>query len=81
MKKLPIYAPDVSPALVVATGATDLRKVFTAAQLPGILQAYMDGLKVAFILAIALGGFCCIISFFPKWKSLKGKVQPGMGAA
>ncbi|RAO70455.1 uncharacterized protein BHQ10_006467 [Talaromyces amestolkiae] len=78
MKKLPIYAPDVNPALVVATGATDLRKVFTADQLPGILLAYMDGLKVAFIFAIALGGFCCIISVFPKWKSLKGKVQPGM---
>lgn len=81
VQKLPEYAPDVNPATVVATGATDLRNVFTAAQIPGILEAYMSGLKVAFIVPIALGGIAVIISLFPKWISLKGKVDPGTGAA
>lgn len=77
VKKLPQLAPDVDPALVVATGATNLRQVFTAEQLVGILQAYMDGLKVSFLLAIVLGGITVIVSAFPKWSSLKGKVTAG----
>ncbi|OKL55855.1 hypothetical protein UA08_08883 [Talaromyces atroroseus] len=81
VQKLPEYAPGVNPALVVSTGATELRSVFTAEQLPGILEAYMSGLKVAFIVPIALGGVAAIISLFPKWVSLKGKIDPGMGAA
>jgi MFS transporter, DHA2 family, glioxin efflux transporter len=81
VQKLPVYAPGVNPSLVVATGATELRSVFTAEQLTGILEAYMSGLKVAFIVPIALGGVAAIISLFPKWTSLKGKIDPGMGAA
>ena len=80
VQKLPEYAPGVDPALVVATGATDLRSVFTAEQLPGILEAYMSGIKVAFLLPVALGGVAAIVSLFAKWTSLKGKVNP-MSAA
>lgn len=79
VQKLPELAPGVDPALVVATGATELRKVFTAEQLVGILQAYMSGLKLTFLLSIVLGGVAVIISVFPKWSSLKGKIEPGMG--
>lgn len=52
----------VSPQLVVVTGATELRKVFTPAQLPGILRAYMTGLKDAFILSIALTAIAVAVS-------------------
>lgn len=76
-EKVPQTAPGVSPSLVIATGATDLRDVFTAEQLSGVLEAYMDGLKVTFLLSIVLGGVTVIISLFPKWVSLKGKVTPG----
>jgi hypothetical protein len=77
VQRLPVYAPGVNPALVVATGATNLRDVFPADQLDGILHAYMDGLKLTFLLAIVLGGVAVIVSLFPKWVSLKGKVTPG----
>lgn len=51
----------VSPALVVATGASDLRKVFPA-HLQAILRSYMAGLKDSYALAIALGGVACIVA-------------------
>ena len=54
--------PDVNPGLVVATGASELRDVFTPEQLPAILRSYMDGLQDAYTLAIALGGAACVIA-------------------
>ena len=42
--------------MVIGTGATELRKVFTLEQLPAVIRSYMDGLKDAYILAIALSG-------------------------
>ena len=67
-------APAVNPALVVATGATDLRTVFSPDEFPHILQAYMDGLRVAFAVAIPLAGIALPISIFSNWRNIKGKV-------
>ncbi|KAL6797194.1 major facilitator superfamily domain-containing protein [Trichoderma sp. SZMC 28013] len=53
-------APGVNPALVVSTGATDLRKVFSEDQIPGILVAYMQGLKTAFAMGIVSSGIAFI---------------------
>ena len=65
------FAPSVDPAMVLATGATDLRRFFQGDELAGILQAYMAGLRVAFAIAIALGGCATIIAFFLPWKSIR----------
>ncbi|KAE9377137.1 MFS general substrate transporter [Stipitochalara longipes BDJ] len=70
---LPKYAPDVSPEVVINAGAAYLRKVITPAQLPGVLLAYMDGLKQAFIISIACGAIATICACFVEWKSVKGK--------
>ena len=67
-------APGINPALVVATGATDLRKVFSPEVFPHILQAYMDGLRVAFAIAIPLTGIALPIGIFSRWQNIKGKV-------
>lgn len=79
VQKLPQTAPNVNPVLAVATGATDLRRVFSADQISGILEAYMDGLKVAYLIGIVLASVSVVVAFAPKWQSLKGKVT--MGAA
>lgn len=68
--RLPITASNVDPSKVIATGATELRKVFSAADLPGILEAYMDGLKIAFALCVALAGISVIIAIFSPWTKL-----------
>lgn len=73
----------VDPKLVVATGATELRGVFEGAQLQGILEAYMAGLKDAYALAIALGGVATVVAIimcvWDRRKLQKGQV--GGGAA
>ncbi|PGH11289.1 hypothetical protein AJ80_07188 [Polytolypa hystricis UAMH7299] len=75
VSKLPELAPNVDPALVVTTGASELRHVFSEEDLPGVLMAYMAGLKVTFTLCIALGGVGFLITLFAKWESLKGKAK------
>jgi hypothetical protein len=62
LSTVPKLAPGVSPALVLATGATELRKSFNAAQLPAIIRSYMDGLKDAYILSIMLGGLAVLVA-------------------
>jgi len=59
---VPKYAPGLDPKIVVATGATQLRATFSAKDLPGVIRAYMEGLKDAYILAIALGGMAFLVA-------------------
>jgi hypothetical protein len=49
-------APGVNPSLVLLTGASQLRSVFPPDVIPGVLEAYMVGLKAAFAVAVALCG-------------------------
>jgi hypothetical protein len=77
LRVLPTMAPGVDPLLVIATGATELDQVFSPADLPGILMAYMDGLQVTFIAATVLAGITLVISVFPKWESIKEKLKAG----
>lgn len=71
LSRLPVTAPGVDPKLVIATGATRLRQVFATEQIPGILTAYMDGLKLTFALVIALSGITVPIALFAKWRNVK----------
>lgn len=58
------YAPGVNPATVIAAGATHVREVVSAAQLPGALKAYDGAITRTFILPIATSGLAFIISGF-----------------
>lgn len=59
---VPKYVPGIDVAKVISTGATELRKVFPADQIQGIIEAYMVGLKDAYVTAIALGGTAFLVS-------------------
>jgi MFS transporter, DHA2 family, glioxin efflux transporter len=72
---LPSKAPTVDIGKLLATGATDLRKVFSADEIPGILSAYMEGLRLPFALAIACACLSFFIAFAPRWESIKGKIK------
>ncbi|RMZ88037.1 hypothetical protein DV736_g4732, partial [Chaetothyriales sp. CBS 134916] len=80
LKELPHTAPGVSPKLVVATGATELRKVFPASQLPGILAAYIDGIKVTWIISIVCSCVTVLLVLAPRFESIKGKIPMPGGA-
>ncbi|RDW81985.1 hypothetical protein BP6252_03097 [Coleophoma cylindrospora] len=74
LKRLMVTAPSISPAAVTATGVTELRNTFPADTIPGIIAAYMDGLKVSYAIAIASVGISIFVALGSKWpwKNLKG---------
>jgi hypothetical protein len=74
-------APGVNPAAVISAGATHVREVVSAANLPGVLAAYSNAVTSAFIVPIATSGLAFIVSLFIEWKSIKGKNIMGGGAA
>lgn len=46
----------MDPQLVILTGASELHNVFPPHVLPGVLQAYMVGIKAAFAVSVAFSG-------------------------
>lgn len=70
VSSLATNAPGVDPQLVVFTGAAQLRSVFHSDQLPGILLAYMDGIKASFAVAVGMVGLAFLMSFLVPWKKL-----------
>ncbi|PHH80592.1 hypothetical protein CDD80_851 [Ophiocordyceps camponoti-rufipedis] len=67
---LPELAPGIDPMKVVATGAGQLRSVFGAGELHGVLAAYLEGIRTAFILSSVIGGGACLLGVFLPWKRL-----------
>ncbi|KAB5511534.1 putative efflux pump antibiotic resistance protein [Coniochaeta sp. 2T2.1] len=60
----------INPGLVLITGASELHNVFPADVLPGVLVAYMTGLKAAFAVAIAFSGEAFLCSLLIPWSKL-----------
>ena len=48
--------PSVNAAQVLATGLGEIQATFDPALVPGITRSYLDGLHVAFVIAIVLAG-------------------------
>ncbi|KAF2178420.1 MFS general substrate transporter [Zopfia rhizophila CBS 207.26] len=78
--KLANTAPSVNPALVTATGATELHQVFSGAELDGVVRAYAWGIKVAFAITIGACGVTFPVSLCSKWKNVNAK-KPSDGGA
>lgn len=76
LKQQSATAPWIDPLQVISTGATDVRKVFSPADVPFILRACVRGIQTALIVAIAVAGTCTIIAFGAKW----GKMQNSSAA-
>ncbi|KAH7014639.1 efflux pump antibiotic resistance protein [Microdochium trichocladiopsis] len=82
LANLPRYAPEVNPHQLIATGATQIRITFPADQVPGILQAYMAGIRVTFAIATASVGLAFVVSLFSKWQRLNPEaVKKASGGA
>lgn len=70
LNKVAANLPGVDPAMALGTGATQIRAVFTDAQLPIILDAYVDGLKAVWAICIAAFGIATVIGAFGNWKRI-----------
>lgn len=78
VRKLAIYAPGIDSNTVIAVGVTKIRQTFTDhALLLGVVNSYMDGLKVAFAIVVALTGCATVCSVAMPWISIKGKQITG----
>lgn len=73
LKQLPGLAPGVDPITVINTGATDIRNVFPANFVPGIIQAYLYSLRAVFAVVIAYAGVAVLFAAGNKWKRLDSK--------
>lgn len=81
VQSLPREVPGINPQLVIATGATELRDVFNDEQMVGVIRSYMDGLKDAYTLAIALAA-CSVVVVIGMVAFDRRTVRKGMiGAA
>ena len=80
LHKLANTAPSVNPALVTATGATELHQVFSGAELDGVVRAYAWGIKVAFAITIGACGITFPFSLCSKWKNVNAKKPSDSGA-
>lgn len=78
--KLATSAPDVDPRVLLGTGATQIRAVFGPEQVPGILAAYMAGIKTALAIATAAVGASFVVSLFSRFRRLNTAALKNAGA-
>lgn len=76
-------APGIDPAVVLVTGVNQIRTIFTSAQVPYIVAAYMAGLKAVFAIAIGSSGIASLLSLCGSWKKIHAEAlkKAGGGAA
>lgn len=70
LKHLPTLAPNINPKAVIQAGATEIRTTFPN-DVPGIVQAYLEGLRTVYILIIAFTGAAAVAAGMNRWGRLK----------
>jgi EmrB/QacA subfamily drug resistance transporter len=73
---LATYAPEINPAKVIATGATEIRNVFPN-DVQGILLSYLAGLHVVFAMAIVMAGLTMVVAVFAPWRRINASAAVG----
>lgn len=73
--------PDFNPGLVLGTGATSLKNVIPAGDLPSVLVAYNDAIVKTFYVAVAMATVSIFGSALFGWRSVKGKKIEMAGGA
>lgn len=64
---LPHTNPSISPSNIFSTGASQLQTSFPANELPGIMTAYMRGIRMAIALSIAMAGTATLVALSQGW--------------
>lgn len=71
VSRLSSLVPGLDPAMIVNTGATELRTRVSAEQLSAVLEAYNYALRQVFLVGTGLGAAAAIGAFALEWKSVK----------
>lgn len=78
---LKLNLPDITPETIIDAGATDLRSIVPASELPRLLVAYNDAIISAFYVGLSLACFSLIGALAMQWRSVKAGRQAQMAAA
>ncbi|KAI0404771.1 putative gliotoxin efflux pump [Xylaria palmicola] len=82
LQKVALYAPETTPEQVLSVGPYELSAYFSGDTLLGIRKAYVDGLRGAWALSIALLGVAFLCAFLAKWPgNLTPPPEDSMAAA
>lgn len=73
--------PEIDKSALILSGATEIRKVFSSAEIPFVVEGYMTGLKVVFAICIACTGLATLISLGTRWKKLQPENLAQAGGA
>ena len=68
----------LDPAVIVNTGATDLRGLVPAEQLPAVLEVYSEALRQVFLIATGLASVTILGALGLEWKSVKKDKKGGV---
>lgn len=74
LERLPVLAPHVDPLAVLAIGASEIGDTFRGEDLSGVVEAYMDGLKIPFLISVICLCMVAPLSPLARWGSIKGKI-------
>ncbi|PKK49097.1 hypothetical protein CI102_8510 [Trichoderma harzianum] len=75
------HAPQVSEAMLVLTGATEIRNRFPVDQQPFVIDGYMAGIKVVFAMCVACTGIATLIGLGMRWQRLNQDALKNAGGA
>ncbi|KAF2001331.1 putative efflux pump antibiotic resistance protein [Amniculicola lignicola CBS 123094] len=73
--------PTIQPMVLVATGATDIRRVFQGDTLDTVVEGYMKGVKTTFAISIALAGMSIVVGCLAKFQRLPQEAMKAGAAA
>lgn len=76
-----LHLPNFSPEEVINGGATNLRGLVPASELPQLLKAYNNAVVNAFYVGVAMAAFSIFGSAAMQWRSVKKARQSQMAAA
>jgi ATP-dependent RNA circularization protein (DNA/RNA ligase family) len=62
--------PRINKRMLLHSGATEIRRFFPAHK-EIVIEGYMEGLQVVFLMAAGAAGVATLISLLTRWKKLK----------
>jgi hypothetical protein len=70
LKTLANNAPNIDAAIVLGTGASEIQRVFSGADLTAVLDAYMIGIKDVFAFSMAGAAFTVVLALVVPFKKM-----------
>ncbi|KAF7933516.1 uncharacterized protein EAE98_003225 [Botrytis deweyae] len=74
---IPHTNPSISPSSIFSIGASQVQTSFAPKELPGIIAAYMRGIRMAIALSIAMAGTATLVALSQGWFRMQQEVGSG----